>query len=591
MHAGEELVDHLDLRALARPIAQAVDLGRNRREHVLARSERRRGARGHDRHLARRRLGGAAGDRRVEHEEAAPGEPLAEALGEVGRRGDAQDHDATGGHRGRGAVRAEQHAFGLLGVDDEDRDDAGLRTELRRARARNAAGGGKGVERVASHIAGGGGETRPQQRARSAHAHRAESDDPDRSCCHVSPSLRRAIDYAGYPTTRHPRRHDASHGRVRHRPVRPAVRRPAAPARAGALRRRREPAGAGAHGRAALAARQRAHPLDRRRGRRGRPRRGRGAHRRRPRRRRARHHRGIVQAPAARRLADVRAAASRARARRGCATSATRSRSWSPRRRRRRRTPPSWSRSTTSRCRRSRRRRTRARPGAPAVWDECPDNVSHVFEMGDRAATEAAFARAARVVRGRYLVNRVHGQYMEPRGAVGALRPGRGALHAPHRFAVRAPHARRPGRPGLPRPRERDPRRRPRRRRRLRHEGAAVPRGPPRPVGGAKARPAGELDVRAQRDDPHRRAGARPHQRRRAGARPRRPVPRAAGADDRDRRLISSDRNLPAPSTTSARLASTYTFDAVHARCHRRPDEHRARSAPIAAPAGRRRPT
>jgi acyl-CoA synthetase (AMP-forming)/AMP-acid ligase II len=30
--------------------------------------------------------------------------------------------------------------------------------------------------------------------------------------------------------------------------------------------------------------------------------------------------------------------------------------------------------------------------GSPAVWDECPDNISNVFETGDRAATEAAFA-------------------------------------------------------------------------------------------------------------------------------------------------------------------------------------------------------
>src|SRR5688500_14342903 len=51
------------------------------------------------------------------------------------------------------------------------------------------------------------------------------------------------------------------------------------------------------------------------------------------------------------------------------------------------------------------------RPGAPAVWDECPDNVSNVFESGDRAATEAAFARAHRVVRGRYVITRVHAQY------------------------------------------------------------------------------------------------------------------------------------------------------------------------------------
>src|SRR5712664_2506092 len=77
--------------------------------------------------------------------------------------------------------------------------------------------------------------------------------------------------------------------------------------------------------------------------------------------------------------------------------------------------------------------------GGPPVWDECPDNVSNVHEVGDRAATEAAFARAARVVRRRYVITRVHAQYMEARGAVGAWDPGeqRYTLHAdvqyPHR--------------------------------------------------------------------------------------------------------------------------------------------------------------
>jgi carbon-monoxide dehydrogenase large subunit len=80
-----------------------------------------------------------------------------------------------------------------------------------------------------------------------------------------------------------------------------------------------------------------------------------------------------------------------------------------------------------------------ARPGAPAVWDECSDNVSNVFESGDRTAVEAAFARAAHVVTRRYVVTRVHAQYMEPRGALGIYDPGEGryTLHAdvqyPHR--------------------------------------------------------------------------------------------------------------------------------------------------------------
>jgi carbon-monoxide dehydrogenase large subunit len=77
--------------------------------------------------------------------------------------------------------------------------------------------------------------------------------------------------------------------------------------------------------------------------------------------------------------------------------------------------------------------------GAPAVWDECPDNVSNVHEAGDRAATDAALAGAHRVVRRRYVITRVHAQYMEPRGALGVWDPvdERYTLHAdvqyPHR--------------------------------------------------------------------------------------------------------------------------------------------------------------
>jgi carbon-monoxide dehydrogenase large subunit len=78
-------------------------------------------------------------------------------------------------------------------------------------------------------------------------------------------------------------------------------------------------------------------------------------------------------------------------------------------------------------------------PGAPAVWDECPDNVSHVFETGNKAAAEAAFAKAAHVVKRRYDISRVHAQFMEPRGALGVwdAREERFTLYAdvqyPHR--------------------------------------------------------------------------------------------------------------------------------------------------------------
>jgi carbon-monoxide dehydrogenase large subunit len=80
-----------------------------------------------------------------------------------------------------------------------------------------------------------------------------------------------------------------------------------------------------------------------------------------------------------------------------------------------------------------------AGPGSAPVWDECPDNVSNVYEAGDKAAVEAAFARAQHVVRRRYVITRVHAQYMEPRGALGVYDPGedRYTLYAdvqyPHR--------------------------------------------------------------------------------------------------------------------------------------------------------------
>ena len=80
-----------------------------------------------------------------------------------------------------------------------------------------------------------------------------------------------------------------------------------------------------------------------------------------------------------------------------------------------------------------------ARPGSPRVWDENADNISHLYERGDKKATEAAFERAHRIVKRRYVITRVHAQYMEPRGAIGTYDEGedRFTLYAdvnyPHR--------------------------------------------------------------------------------------------------------------------------------------------------------------
>jgi carbon-monoxide dehydrogenase large subunit len=78
-------------------------------------------------------------------------------------------------------------------------------------------------------------------------------------------------------------------------------------------------------------------------------------------------------------------------------------------------------------------------PNSPRLWDENPDNISHIHERGDRQATEAAFAKASHIIKRRYVVTRVHAQYMEPRGAIGVYDEGerRYTLYAdvnyPHR--------------------------------------------------------------------------------------------------------------------------------------------------------------
>jgi len=73
-----------------------------------------------------------------------------------------------------------------------------------------------------------------------------------------------------------------------------------------------------------------------------------------------------------------------------------------------------------------------ARPDAPRLFDEAESNVVVDGELGDRAATEAAFARAAHVVKFETWVQRVTGVPMEPRAAVGEFDPatGRYTLYA-----------------------------------------------------------------------------------------------------------------------------------------------------------------
>ena len=59
-----------------------------------------------------------------------------------------------------------------------------------------------------------------------------------------------------------------------------------------------------------------------------------------------------------------------------------------------------------------------ARPGAPAVWDDCPDNICFVHRDGDAPAVERAIAAAAHVIEHRFVINRVSANTIEPRGCL-----------------------------------------------------------------------------------------------------------------------------------------------------------------------------
>ena len=65
-------------------------------------------------------------------------------------------------------------------------------------------------------------------------------------------------------------------------------------------------------------------------------------------------------------------------------------------------------------------------PGAPQLYDDCPNNEAYFYQAGDKAATDAAFARAAHVVEQRLVINRVTANPIEPRGVTGEYDAGTG---------------------------------------------------------------------------------------------------------------------------------------------------------------------
>jgi len=72
-----------------------------------------------------------------------------------------------------------------------------------------------------------------------------------------------------------------------------------------------------------------------------------------------------------------------------------------------------------------------ARPGAPQLYDDVPDNVVLDYHYGDSAQVAEAFASAAHVTRLHLENNRIVINAMEPRACVASFADGRFTLYAP----------------------------------------------------------------------------------------------------------------------------------------------------------------
>jgi carbon-monoxide dehydrogenase large subunit len=66
----------------------------------------------------------------------------------------------------------------------------------------------------------------------------------------------------------------------------------------------------------------------------------------------------------------------------------------------------------------------RSDPHRSAVWEEAPDNICFVYEVGERKKVDAAFRGAKHTVKLDLEITRVSASPMEPRNAIGLYDPG-----------------------------------------------------------------------------------------------------------------------------------------------------------------------
>ena len=230
--------------------------------------------------------------------------------------------------------------------------------------------------------------------------------------------------------------------------------------------------------------------------------------------------------------------------------------------------------------------------GAPQIHEVAPGNTIYQWHLGDKQATDAAFASAKHVATLDLVNNRLVPNAIEPRAAIAEYDAGSRQLHPVEHDAEsarRAPRHRRLRRHGARAQAARD---RARRRRRVRLEDLHLSRGGGGAVGVAAARPAGEMGGAAPESflsDAHGRdhvthaemAFDENGKISRAARQARSPISAPTCRRSRRRCRPISTRRCCRASTTS-RTSIARSMRSTPTRC---------RSTPIAAPAARRRPS
>ncbi len=210
---------------------------------------------------------------------------------------------------------------------------------------------------------------------------------------------------------------------------------------------------------------------------------------------------------------------------------------------------------------------------APTIFENVPNNVVTVTDMGDSDATSGAFAEADHTVEVALENNRLIANAMEPTGgARGVRRRGRLADRDDDEPIAPRPPRKTLGHAGNPR--EANPRRRAERRRRVRTQRSPPSRRGRRGVVCPRTRSSREVDRHALGELPRRRARTGPPNDGRTGLRRRRHDSRPAGRNPRRTRRLRPRRQPRASGVVRPTAGQPVRHSSHPLPDPQRPDEH-----------------